>query len=302
MTNDTLTEDERAELRNGAQSDLTGAKTLRLIDAQAAALARVRVLLAPGTWEGRPVEVTGVGAGPLRAALAGSPAAPEAPQEYGWTDKRAPQWSHQTRGLAAANARIAELEEVTSTEARVRLRLMNDLDAANARAEAAELNRKKADAETNRLYRERVIPAESESAALRAEVGERRKVDLQNCKLIDSLRAEVAANERRARAFQAGATKMQAERDAANAHLEVIEQHYASYLAPERLLKIRAHLAAQPATARWQCPRCADGHAASEPCAQPATAPTCKTCGELLFDRQALALGFCSGGCAKVKS
>jgi chromosome segregation ATPase len=37
----------------------------------------------------------------------------------------------------AASAKVAELEDVTATEARVRMRLMNDLSAANARAEAA---------------------------------------------------------------------------------------------------------------------------------------------------------------------
>jgi len=35
--------------------------------------------------------------------------------------------------LAAANARIAELEDVTATEARVRIRLMNDLTAAESK-------------------------------------------------------------------------------------------------------------------------------------------------------------------------
>lgn len=198
---ETLTEDETCRLENSPH----GVKALRIIDAQAAALARVRAV----AEKNRPNRAFFL---QLEKALAGSPEAPEADTRamlYGQLQQsresltaanarvvkleaEAKDWKAERRifcdsahresiKLTAANARAAELEaklakRIKSNDANV-VALTDRVAAANARAEAAE--RILATIAGNApVAFER---AESESAALRAraDAAERKLTALQ---------------------------------------------------------------------------------------------------------------------------
>src|SRR5688572_8003107 len=162
-----LTDEERAFLGAKCSSPLP-AKALRIIDAQAAVIERVRLIA---------LQSAGLVAEDIRRALAAAPehTAPEAVRGEGLESE-----------LAAANARVAEqresiriaLAELNAANARVAelteqresvLALAEErVKAANARADAAERDKLSAEAQANDWKRS-LQRAESEAASLRAE-------------------------------------------------------------------------------------------------------------------------------------
>lgn len=142
------------------------------------------------------------------------------------------------RIIDALTARVAEQRETIKQHCIAAHELSSERDAANARAEAADKNAQHC-TECVVQAEATADAAESEAAALRAEN--------------ERLKAESAANERRARAFQAGATKLQAERDAANELLGLVKTALTTEGKTRRwrIDQALTHLAGQPAAHTW---------------------------------------------------
>jgi len=227
MTIEKLTEDERAYLAEYAPH------ALRIIDAQAAALDRVRAALDRAQGRFRNREHGGVIQGEfydsVKATLAGAPA----PDDCDTVHERFCCEAHR-QAVAAVDS------------------LRPRLAAANALAEAAERAHDKAD-EAYTRWRER---AESEAAALRAEV--------------ERLRTMNREHEQRWLASERDGMAAESRLAAANALLAEAEH---SVLKHEWWTRCAAHLAACAAPARY-CSRCRERVSTSGPycaaCATPA--------------------------------